>query len=67
MSDNPALKKLLGNAARDISGAFASRLCTLGIELGLFKALASAGELRSGELARETGLMELMCVSGCTA
>ena len=58
MSDNPALQKLLGNAARDISGAFASRLCTLGIELGLFKALASAGELRSGELAQETGLME---------
>ena len=33
------MEKLLANAARDISGAFAARLCTLGIEFGLFEAM----------------------------
>lgn len=48
---NPEMNKLLSNAARDISGAFAARFCALGIELGLFKAIAETDGLTSAELS----------------
>lgn len=58
MTDQTALKKLLSIAARDISGAFAARLCCLGDELNLFKALAGHGLSTSQELSQNTGLNE---------
>ena len=55
---NPEMNKLLSNAARDISGAFAARFCALGIELGLFKAIAETDGLTSAELSQVTGFNE---------
>lgn len=55
---NPEMDKLLSNAARDISGAFAARFCALGIELGLFKAIAETDGLTSAELSQVTGFNE---------
>jgi 2-polyprenyl-3-methyl-5-hydroxy-6-metoxy-1,4-benzoquinol methylase len=46
--------KLLENASRDISGAFATRFCAIGVELGLFKEIQRAGPISSKELAVST-------------
>ena len=46
--------KLLENASRDISGAFATRLCSIGVELGLFYEIDRSGPLSSKKLAANT-------------
>ena len=51
-------KELLEKAARDISGAFATRLCAIGVELGLFKEIYKSGPITSQELADITELNE---------
>ena len=51
-------KELLEKAARDISGAFATRLCAIGVELGLFKEIWKSGPITSEQLAKATSLNE---------
>ena len=51
-------KVLLDKAARDISGAFATRLCAIGVELGLFNEIYRSGPITSKELADITELNE---------
>ncbi len=51
-------KKLLEQAARDISGAFATRLCAIGVELNLFQEIKKSGPISSLELAKLTNLNE---------
>ena len=47
-------KELLEKAARDISGAFATRFCAIGVELGLFKEICKLGSVTSEQLAKAT-------------
>ncbi len=51
-------KALLDKAARDISGAFATRLCAIGVEFGLFTEISKSGPITSQELANITKLNE---------
>lgn len=56
--DKDKLKRMGVLTATYVGGAFISGLAYIGDRLGLFKAMAGAGELTSEELARKTGLNE---------
>ena len=57
MSDTKP-KALLEQAGRDMAGAVSVRLCSLGIELGLFKDLHEHGRSTSAQLAARLQLNE---------
>tara|TARA_B100001093_G_C26073540_1_gene695590 strand:- start:179 stop:364 length:186 start_codon:yes stop_codon:yes gene_type:complete len=57
MSDTKP-KALLEQAGRDMAGAVSVRLCSLGIELGLFKDLHEHGRSTAAQLAARLQLNE---------
>jgi ubiquinone/menaquinone biosynthesis C-methylase UbiE len=56
--DTTKLDAVVATALADLSGAQGGVMMNLGHRLGLYKALAGAGPLASGELARRTGCAE---------
>ncbi len=56
--DADKLNEFLGKAVGDMGAAIAAVLVVIGDKLGLYKAMAGAGPLRSDELAARTGTAE---------
>lgn len=56
--DPQKLQDLVGMAIRDLSGSNGGVMITLGHKLGLYKALANAGPLSSGEIAKRANCAE---------
>lgn len=56
--DQARLEEFLGRAVPDFAAAYSAPLMYLGDKLGLYKAMAGAGPLTSGELAERTGTSE---------
>jgi len=52
------MNELLGRFLNDFGGTFHSAMAVIGDKLGLYKAMADAGPLTSGELASRTGTNE---------
>jgi hypothetical protein len=58
MSDEDRVMEFLERVAADIAAAFAGLSTSLGVRLGLYRAMAGVGPLTSAELADRTGLVE---------
>src|SRR5690242_8641264 len=58
MSDDHRVMEFLERVAADNAAAFAGLSTSLGVRLGLYRAMAGAGPLTSAELAAKTGLVE---------
>lgn len=56
--DQAKLDALVGSALSDIAGAYGGVMISVGNKLGLYKAMAGAGPLSSGELAKRAGCAE---------
>jgi len=56
--DEAAVEAFVGRALGDLGGAMTTLFCALGDRLGLFKALAADGPVRSEDLAARLGLNE---------
>src|SRR3954468_13252816 len=56
--DEARLQKLVDQVLLDMGAAFGAATVVLGDRLGLWKAMAGAGPLGAGELARRTGTNE---------
>jgi SAM-dependent methyltransferase len=56
--DQEKLNTFLGRVVGDMGAAMSAVLVVIGDKLGLFKAMAGAGPLTSGELAKKTGTHE---------
>lgn len=57
-TDSAAVLEFLERVVGDLGSAMAGVLCSLGVRLGLFGALARGGPATPGELAERTGLSE---------
>ena len=51
-------QKLLGKVVQDFTGAIATRMCAIGIDLGLFVDLAENGASTSQEIAERKSYQE---------
>nr|WTB34930.1 hypothetical protein OG781_40540 [Streptomyces sp. NBC_00830] len=58
MSDENRVMEFLERVVADNAAAFAGVSTSLGVRLGLYKAMSGAGALTSDELAERTGLVE---------
>jgi 2-polyprenyl-3-methyl-5-hydroxy-6-metoxy-1,4-benzoquinol methylase len=58
MSDENRVMEFLQRVAADNAAAFAGLSTSLGVRLGLYRAMAGAGPVTSAELADRTGLVE---------
>ncbi|MFJ6074011.1 class I SAM-dependent methyltransferase [Streptomyces sp. NPDC093065] len=58
MSDENRVMEFLGQVVADNAAAFAGVSTSLGVRLGLYRAMSGAGPLTSEELAGRTGLVE---------
>jgi len=56
--DQDKLNAFLGHVVGDMGAAMSAVLVVIGDKLGLYKAMAGAGPLTSGELAKKTGTHE---------
>jgi SAM-dependent methyltransferase len=56
--DQQRLEDMVGKAVSDLSAGYGGVMISLGDKLGLYKAMAGAGPLTSGELAKRTGCAE---------
>src|SRR3954453_17476557 len=56
--DENKLNQFMGRAVGDIGAAMSAALVLIGDELGLYKAMAAAGPVTPGELAKRTGTNE---------
>ncbi|WP_399895637.1 class I SAM-dependent methyltransferase [Streptomyces sp. BBFR51] len=58
MTDENRVMEFLGRVVADNAAAFAGVSTSLGVRLGLYRAMSGAGPLTSDELASRTGLVE---------
>ncbi|HYR95546.1 MAG TPA: hypothetical protein VEM57_02375, partial [Candidatus Binatus sp.] len=56
--DEAKLHEFVGKAVGDMGAALGAALVVIGDKLGLYKAMAGAGALTPGELAKRTGTAE---------
>jgi 2-polyprenyl-3-methyl-5-hydroxy-6-metoxy-1,4-benzoquinol methylase len=56
--DQTKLQAFVGQVVTDVAATFSAGLVVIGEQLGLYKTMAGAGPLSSGELASRTGLSE---------
>ena len=54
-------QELLGKVVQDFTGAIATRMCAIGIDLGLFVDLAENGASTSQEIAERKALPGTIC------
>ena len=57
-TDPKKLEAFMGQAVTDIGATMSAALALLGDRLGLYKAMAGAGSMTSGEVARAAGCAE---------
>ncbi|MCE7010380.1 hypothetical protein LWC34_47390 [Kibdelosporangium philippinense] len=65
--DLSRVSDFLIRVAEDSGAAFAGVSTSIGIRLGLYEAMAGAGPMTSGQLARKTGLVERYVLEWLTA
>ena len=64
--DENKLNQFMGRAVGDVGAAMSAALVLIGDELGLYKAMAAAGAVTPGELAKRTETTSATCASGST-
>ena len=64
--DAEKLEQFVLRAVDEVGATLNAALVVMGDRLGLYRALAGAGELTSGELAARTGPASATCANGST-